>query len=452
MKRCACFALLVCLVGCTSSNRGQTAQDMVSDAFDGGSELDGGDQTAPNPDAADALPDGEPTLSVPADRPILSFTGTTATERNEKLKPPGFTKPDQTRCAADPSRAYIGEIVKHGISDVQVDYHWAPVVPGPNPERPTLDQPEWSMAGILNSAADSDDDLLGDHPFGLDFVFNVRLDAPFTFSSFPDSGEHVIHCEIEQGTFPRAAFGFVPQKGDRVLLRGVWVLDCGHPPYSAELHPPTFLAFARQADATTTLNLTFVAPYRSSLLFNPSVALAHALMIANRFEPIDYLVCAPLPRPPGAKLDASWRFAVRTGIEISVNADDESGCVRVRASMTGSYTPMPLPYKSADWSWEQLSASASEQFGSPIDVREEIGKVVEGLGLDPDTITALQADHPPLVDACDPLLPTTMRGWISQRRSGHKPTINRSRYTVVSAPRGSRRPHSCSCSSNRRRS
>src|SRR5207248_9143576 len=109
-------------------------------------------------------------------------------------------------------------------------------------------------------------------------------------------------------------------------------------------------------DGRSTIAATIVAPYRSSLLFNPNSALAiefansarfsdpatqpfsvalqsavlaaaidpaiqnlstHALMTANRFDSLDCAVCAPLPRPAGATLDASWRFTTRTGVTIS---------------------------------------------------------------------------------------------------------------------------------------
>ncbi|MCA9522349.1 MAG: hypothetical protein KC609_15315 [Myxococcales bacterium] len=441
MKRTIWLVLgLLAFFGCNRPEGGQAPlADSVADVS--------GDTGAADTDLStdDSVADAEVPLEVPADRPILLYNGTTAIEHNAKLEPAGFTGPNETQCADDPTRQYIAEIVTNGIGDIQVDYHWAPVVSGPDPTRPTLDQPEWSLAGTLRRAEDSDDDVLGDHPFGLDFVFDVVLDAPFTFMSYPDDdGEHSLHCEIEQGTFPRSAFDYWPKAGDRTLLRGVWVFDCGHPPYEAELHPPTFLAFARALDAKTTLSLTFVAPYRSSLLFNPSTELttqfdnldrfsdsstqpfsqalvssvyraiggkidrlqAHALMVANRFEPIDYLVCAPLPRPTGATLAASWRFSARTGVELRVEADDESGCVRVRAAMNDSYTPMPLPYKSTDWPWEELSKSASGQLSNPIDVLAEIRKIVSSLGINPDNIAAFTADHPPIIDAYDALQPS----------------------------------------------
>ena len=387
--------------------------------------------------ASSACQPAPPPVDIPADRPILAYTGTTAQEADAALMPQGFTEPDPTVCATDPTRQYLGELFRHGFTDNQVLWHWAPVVPGPDPSHPTLDQPEWSLSGDVVWAGDSYDDVMADHPFGLDTNFDVQPDADFAFFPYEADREGALHCEIEQRIFPRSDLGFSPAEGQRVLLRGVWVLDCGHPPYGAEMHPPTFMTFAHAEDAVTTDATVYVAPYRSSLLFDPDSGLADAfadssrfqasdtlpfenamiaaiyravngdmdrlqtpaLMVANHFDPIDFLVCAPLPRPDGAKLDAQWNLVARTGVDLVVSRYPDSGCVQVQASMTSDYAPMPLPYATADWPWDELGASASEQAGQPIDVRQQISDAVDSLGYDASSIPALQEDHPPIIDS-----------------------------------------------------
>src|SRR5512140_422776 len=99
-------------------------------------------------------------LTVPADRPTLLWS---SADPNRGLIPSGFTTPDVHVCAADPARQYVGELFEHGINDVQVLWHWAPIIPGPNPHRPTLDQPQLSLSGALVGSDDSTDDVLGDH-------------------------------------------------------------------------------------------------------------------------------------------------------------------------------------------------------------------------------------------------------------------------------------------------
>src|SRR3989442_2369972 len=222
--------------------------------------------------------------AIPADRPILLWYGSGAQDQNRRNLPPGFGDPDEPSCAADITRIYLGELFLQG--NIQVDWHWAPVVRGPNAARPTLDQPEFSLAGTLVDASDSTDDVLADHPFGLDVVADVTPDAAFAFLPFNGQvfSQRALHPEIETRTFPRTQLGWVPQASDRTLMHGAWVLDCGHPPYGAEMHPPTFLSYARQADERTTIATAVVAPYRSSLLFNADLALATDFANTARFS------------------------------------------------------------------------------------------------------------------------------------------------------------------------
>ncbi|MCA1825475.1 MAG: hypothetical protein ABR567_03030 [Myxococcales bacterium] len=375
-----------------------------------------------------------PGISVPADRPPLSFTGTSATDANKAALPKGFTTPDEHACAADITRVYLGELFVNGLANAQVLWHWAPIVSGAQPAQPTLNQPEFSVAGTLRGVDDSGDDVLADHPFGLDVDADLEPDPPYAFIQFDSRTSTTLHTEVENRIFPRAALGYSPAAGDRALMRGVWVLDCGHPPYGAEMHPPTFTAYSRAVDAKTTIAAAVVMPYRSSLLFSGDVGAAvaidntarfgaakpfpfamleavqtavltkadhittHALMTANRFDPLDFLVCAPLPKPAGASMDASWRLTARSGVKLDVTRIDSSGCVRVQASMDSTYKAMPLTYKDDVWTWQALSDSASTQLGSSIDVRQAILDNVSGL--DPNNPPpSLQADHPPHIDA-----------------------------------------------------
>jgi hypothetical protein len=379
-------------------------------------------------------------ISVPADRALLSWTGSSATDRNRAQLPNGFTAPDEHACAADTTRVYLAELFVNGIDNAQVNWHWAPIVGGPKAATPTLGQPEFSLAGTLAGADDSLDDVLADHPFGLDVDADVAPDPQYGFLPFQHLRSTLLHTEAETRIFPRAALGYTPQRGDRTLMRGVWVLDCGHPPYGAEMHPPTFLGYARAADALTSVAAVVVLPYRSSLLFSgdPTLATAfgntarfnagvpfplamvqaienavllnqqsittHAMMIANRFDPLDFLLCAPLPKPAGTSLFASYRFTSRSGVKLQATQLDGPGCVRFVATMDASYTPQPLTFHTADWPWQALSDSASSQLGRSIDVRQAIITALQNKGItNASQSPALQPDHPPRIDAYDAL-------------------------------------------------
>ena len=380
--------------------------------------------------------------SVPApvvapDRPVLLWTGTSAADANAAALPASFGGPDVTACAADPTRAYLGELFANGISDPQVLWHWAPIVPGPSAKSPTLQQPEFSLAGSLTEVNDSNDDVLADHPFGTDVDGDVSPDADYLFLPFEHDRSTLLHTEVENRIFPREALGYTPQAGDRTLMRGAWVLDCGHPPYGAELHPPTFLAYARSPDALSTDAAVVVVPYRSTLWFTQDEHLAtaldntsrfsdsgtkpfplamvdaveqavilgrqnittHALMMANRFDSLDFLACAPLPRPAGKHLDASWRITARSGVTVTAHAFDSIGCAQFVAKMDSKYTPMPMTFATAPWAWQDLSDSASGQIGYSIDVRQQIIDALKNAGFDAANAPSMQADHPPMIDA-----------------------------------------------------
>ncbi len=410
-----------------------------------------GHPTKDQPDSGDSGPTGDD-VPIASDRSILLYTDTTPVDMNAAQLPADWTGPQETQCATDPTRQYLGEVFTSGLNDIEVNWHWAPIIGGPDPTRPTVDQPEWWYAGTFDGGNDSSDDVLADHPFGLDYSWDAAADPDFAFMPFAgDEGGTDLHLEIEQGTFPRHELGYEPAVGGRVLDRGVWVLDCGHPPYGAEMHPPTFLSFADPGDGTTTSAMAIVEPYRSSLLFNADSSLADqftdvvrytdaatlsfphefiasvldavagnvdhistpALMVANQFPAVDFLVCAPLPRPAGATLDAHWRVVARTGITATATEEPDGGCVRVQASQATNYEPLALPYAQAPWSWADLSASASGQLGSTIDVRQAIIDALAGLGIDASQVTALQEDHPPMVDSYAALAPSADAGDLS---------------------------------------
>lgn len=380
-------------------------------------------------------------FSIPADRPILDFTGSGAIDSNKGQLPSGFSTPDPQKCASDTTRAYILELFNPMTASTppQVLWHWAPVVSGPDATKPTLQRPEFYVAGTVSTAEVSTTDVLADHPFGFDFDVDVMPDAKYAFLAYRYQQSTALHTEVETRAFPNVALGFTPQAGDRALMHGSWVLDCGHPPYFAEMHPPSFFSYARQLDANTTMALAVFEPYRSTQFYTQDAAkavdltntgrfsllgskpfslalteaiqtavisgadhlLIHPMLEANRFSSLDFFVCAPNPRPAGAKLTASYRFTARTGVSIDADVDDSAGCVRFLATMGSDYAPQAVTLKTAPWSWNDLNATASQEAGTPVDVRQAIIAGNPAAANAP----ALQADHDPQVDTYDPLAP-----------------------------------------------
>jgi hypothetical protein len=67
--------------------------------------------------------------------------------------------------------------------------------------------------------------------------------------------------KANNGNYP---VGYRPEAGDRILARGQWIIDCGHPDWHAELHPVSLLAssYLQYSDFAPTLGSTWNRPLR----------------------------------------------------------------------------------------------------------------------------------------------------------------------------------------------
>lgn len=375
-------------------------------------------------------------------RPILGLDP--AEERADRAQlPSGFTSPQDTACSTDATRGFLEELADHPVNDARVAYEWAPVLAGPSATRPVVRPPEFYVAGVAGDIERAGSDLPFTHPFSLDTNFDVHVDDAYRWlvhARNPDEPPGALHAEVEEALLPTAAFGLPLREGDRVLLRGVWILDCGHPPYDAELHPPTFVATARAVDATTTESLALANPYRVAQLFTHDaravtdfandarfttavpfpehlvneIALAalnrshrieaHALLEATRFDTLRWQVCAPSPRPTGAALTYTYRFTARTGVNVTATALADAGCVRFTATMGASYRPLVPARSDREYPWDQISRDAEGAGNTSIDVRERVLAVLRAQGLSTSNV-AFDAATAPYIDAYPPLAP-----------------------------------------------
>ena len=382
-----------------------------------------------------------PNPGGPLARPILGTDLAAAAAANLAQQPAGFPGPQQTACAADVTRAFIAELQDHSPADAQVIFHWAPVIAGPIAGKGPVSQPALIAAGQIVSQNHSELDTSFDHPFGFDFNVNLALDAELqSLAHNRDALNTDLHVEIEDGLLPQTAFGFTPQPGDRALLRGAWIWDCGHPPYETELHPPSFFSFARATDAKTTIAVALAIPWRVTQLFGPVDAVAdfgdpsrlrvrgksfpaafesevisaaasnkdhfelHALLEVLRFDSLTFSVCAPSPRPPNVAFKYSHRFASRTGVTVTASVREPDGCVDYTAVMTVGYEPLVPARQDHAWPWAEISQEASDQSGTKIDVRQVIIDAAKSGGVTTD-LQALHVDHPPVIDRYAPLVP-----------------------------------------------
>src|SRR5437588_185632 len=59
---------------------------------------------------------------------------------------------------------------------------------------------------------------------------------------------------------------YIPHEGDRIAMRGRWIIDCGHNDFHAELHPITFMAFGHAVEKKTVVHV-ISNPYRVTELY-----------------------------------------------------------------------------------------------------------------------------------------------------------------------------------------
>ena len=238
----------------------------------------------------------------------------------------------------------------------------------------------------------SDKDVPFDHPFGFDWNLDVFVDPEFQALVAPDNQNaltpdvtqaldalglphsSVMHVETDQDLMPES---FRAQAGDRVAVFGRWIVDCGHDPFTSEIHPPLLLACARASGPDRTHSTIVSRPYLVGQEYGDGALRKHLLNEAGRiiaesvFIPplwdqmaarpqvyntfsglhiIHYSVRPTSPRTsPGDSLSVSFHFTVRTGVAVQVFNDSANDAVGILISMNdASYNAPNLPPK-ADW-------------------------------------------------------------------------------------------------------
>jgi hypothetical protein len=294
--------------------------------------------------------------------------------------------------------------------------------------------PRYEWTQVLNPTSEFDDDLVGlsgtavspeisegdmpfTHPFGFDWEFYVAPDQPYLSLLAPsnagrpgDDGEFinavrharddlrlsvpkgVLGVEIDQGLVPEE---YRAQDGDRVVVFGRWIVDCGHSDFHSEIHPPLLLVTARPVARGTdpdnprptrglpdsTMAKIVGRPYLVSQEFGDGALRQHLINEAvkvfcpgfpfaalagdcslkveahPRFMPkpfsglhlINFTVRPPSQRHrPTDRLIVSFHFTVRHGVVVQViNAGSDAVGV-VIAMNDLSFTAPPLPPRQ-DW-------------------------------------------------------------------------------------------------------
>jgi len=117
-----------------------------------------------------------------------------------------------------------------------------------------------------------------------------------------------------------------PSKGDLLFVSGRWIIDCGHPDYHAEIHPPAVVAFMRteqyRGQPATVANIWVNGTYTGDLV------------------EIDIF---PPPRPsPTAVLGYSKPKDSEAALDVKI---EERGTYNTKVQVCFSASPRKVPVK-----------------------------------------------------------------------------------------------------------
>jgi hypothetical protein len=375
--------------------------------------------------AASAAPAGASQLVEFEQEAALAANGTV---------PPVPPKPlEQVKEACGSETATWGsELFTTPPNEIKVKNEWGDIVAGK----------EMEISGKITSVIFSTADIPTGHPFSRDFTFNVKLDEPYWSlarqlgpggsegAEGNESETHEIHVELESGSLPHALpqrrgpssgepweilptepkvptlvvealegleAGYLPQSGDRIAMKGRWIIDCGHDDFHSELHPITFMAFGHQTGSKTVVHV-LDNPYRVTQLYGFGTGEVNAASPKGKpfpeaFEetvenlvknavfgfPADnginllvgierthpsttpFKVCAP--EGASGKGASSYAFVERKGIKIKVKRLKAAHCVAVTASASSKYEALQPPSRTCAMPWPWLSSKIAESLG-----------------------------------------------------------------------------------------
>jgi hypothetical protein len=340
----------------------------------------------------------------------------------------GAPQVDLAQACGSTSATFLTELLDTSPIAAKVQFEWGDCVDGGK---------QVMIAGRVATTHLGPTDLPTSHPYGDDLSMNIELDPAFYgFAQKLGTGKGEetstqIHVEIASGFIPhvprptstahtfreqadenldRAFFqpGFAePSVGDRVLVMGRWIIDCGHDDFSAELHAISFLAFAHVEGTTTTVRF-YYNPYRDTGLYGakgaplgsvgdpqrlgegqpfPKSLVAQVVGLgdgsvdrlraleyldATRVSPAEWEVCPPAP---STALDLRYDVVTRSGVSVELAPDPARGCVAIRASIDGA-APVDAKLKTCALPWAYLNEIVVGQVGQPLDLQAEIQKFV----------------------------------------------------------------------------
>lgn len=319
-----------------------------------------------------------------------------------------YTNMDYPPAATDANWAHDlsgGTTVKDLTSNTM---EWVPVYDPSSEKEGALNRPAVGLTGWVVTPSLSQGDVWFTHPFGFDWEFYVVPDpqfesllAPSNTGVTPGSGaidsdynnatthartvlglpapKGVLGVEIDQDLVP-TGFRNAVTDGARIATFGRWIVDCGHPDFHTEIHPPLLTAVAKPVTrppgvaggAQMTSVQIMSRPYTVSQRFAEGNFVHHLLAEVGKVETtvfgiplswrveahpsvfttpyegrpyIKLLIKPPVPRDPirAQVLTVSYHFTHRHGVAVQVfdAGNDTVGVIIV----LGDLNPAPLPPK-----------------------------------------------------------------------------------------------------------
>jgi len=310
-------------------------------------------------------------------------------------------------------------------------YEWVQVI-DPAAE---ADNVPVAAVGTVVSPSLSQNDVPFTHPFGLDWQFSIALDPPYDAllapgnlgpdSEFVKATRHaaalglpakkgVLGVETDRDLVPAA---YRAQEGDRVVILGRWIADCGHSDFHTEIHPPLLIATARAEGAATVVSVigrpwlvgqrfeTDGEPIRRHLVnevvkvetFRSTRVEAHPKILPPFSRPvrIEFTVRPPKARrSPRDRLAISQHLTARPGVTFEILRDNPDAVTVRIAFDPATYTAAPLPRRK-DWNIPLAFIGRRTDVIDKIQIANLIGHPIAGLLLRRDWLTDRYEAPPP---------------------------------------------------------